>query len=282
MNIVKTNFLTADQTDAVLNLQKIVSEFDKTQDKVWLSNEINIDKNMPSFFMAYEHNTLAGFLTVFMPGKLLPEITAFTRPDYRQKGVFTKLLNEANEILRGYGVKEILFVVNNDSESGKLVIEKKQNTYSHTEARMVCDAAQKFQSALTFVPCAKNNVKVFAKIQMAVFNDKKSDYDFSDSLLNNPDREGYIAYLDKTAIGAFGLYFDKAADEVFLYGVGVMERYRGRGYGKQMLMFAQNIGLRRQSKVVLDVNVQNDTALNLYLKAGFSPIYKMNYFKHKI
>jgi len=282
MNIIKTNFLTADQTETVLNLQKIVSAFDKTQDNVWLSNEMNIDKKMPSFFMAYEDNKLAGFLTVFMPSKTLPEITAFTHPEYRQKGIFTKFLNEANEVLRGYGVKEILLVVNNDSESGKLFIEKTQNTYSHTEARMVCYTAQKFQSALTFVPCEKNNVKIFAKIQTSVFNDKKDDYDFSDSLLSNPDRKGYIAYLDHTAIGAFGMYFDKAADEVFLYGVGVMERYRDCGYGKQMLMFAQNIGLSRQSKVVLDVNVQNDTALNLYIKAGFSPIYKMNYFKHKI
>ncbi|HPG92454.1 MAG TPA: GNAT family N-acetyltransferase [Clostridia bacterium] len=281
MNIIKTNILSADQTKQIQDLQSLVSSFDRTQDNVWLSNEINIDKNMPCFFLAYEKNLLIGFLTTFMPSKEQPEITAFTRPDFRSKGVFTKLLDEAKNVLREYGVNEILLVINDDSESGKQTLQKLSHEYSHSEARMVCKTASNFQSALTFVECDKSNIKIFAKIQQAVFESKNED-NFSEALLVNPDRCGIIAYLDKTPIGCLGMYFDKMADEVFLYGVGVVDRYRGCGYGKQMLMYAQNVGLSRQSKVVLDVNVQNDTALNLYIKAGFKPLYKMNYYKHKI
>lgn len=271
--------LTKQQTAQIYALQAETNKFDGTNDSVWLSNELNYDKNLPSFFCAYDGEKLVGFLTAFVPDKDEPEITAFVAPEYRKKGVFTALYNSVLAVLKAEGITNGIFCVNKSSESGKAVLKRYQTDFLRSEARMICKKALQTDFSLTFKKCDKTDIAVLGRIRAAAFNEQDNLPNYLEAIVTNPQRAAYIASLDGEPLGVFAEYFDKEADEAFLHGVGVLQEYRGKGFGKQLLIFAQQIGLEKQSKVVLDVDLDNDTALNLYTKSGFTLLYQIDYYK---
>jgi ribosomal protein S18 acetylase RimI-like enzyme len=51
---------------------------------------------------------------------------------------------------------------------------------------------------------------------------------------------------------------------------GVLPEYRGRGYGRQLLLDAVDVLLRESSdRVVIEVATDNERALGLYRSCGF-------------
>jgi ribosomal protein S18 acetylase RimI-like enzyme len=57
----------------------------------------------------------------------------------------------------------------------------------------------------------------------------------------------------------------------FIYGIEVDEKYRGKGYGRS-IMLAGEEGCRRRGHSQLDLNVfgNNTTAINLYTSLGYT------------
>jgi ribosomal protein S18 acetylase RimI-like enzyme len=55
-----------------------------------------------------------------------------------------------------------------------------------------------------------------------------------------------------------------------VYDIDVDESYRGRGYGKAAMIFAEQEGRRRGlTRIALHVGARNDRARNLYRSLGF-------------
>ena len=68
------------------------------QNAVFLSNELNVDRTAPCFYLGYVkaeeksgEEKLVSFLSVFFPTKEDGEIVAFTHPGFRRQGYFTAL-----------------------------------------------------------------------------------------------------------------------------------------------------------------------------------------------
>lgn len=91
-----------------------------------------------------------------------------------------------------------------------------------------------------------------------------------------PDYFIYLAYLDKKAIGTFGLLlmptmmhpgFHKSA---ILDSVTILSIYRGQGYGKQMMQQALEISADAGCyKVTLSSNIRRNRAHKFYQSLGF-------------
>ena len=64
-------------------------------------------------------------------------------------------------------------------------------------------------------------------------------------------------------------------------GIGLRRRYRGKGYGAELLDAAIEKAARRFDKVVLYVREDNDRAINMYLRRGFvtKKIYSKGAYK---
>lgn len=282
MKINSTNQLNEIQKKQVESLQEQTLIHDKTANKIWLSNEINYDKNLPCFFLAYEGDFLVGFLSIFMPSKYLPEISAFVCPDNRRKGIFSELLYHALTTLKKENIEELLFVVNDASADGLTALNSYKAVLSHTENCMICNNfPPKSQNTLTFVRCDKNNAKLFNFIERSVFSETEDGENFVDALIKDDNRQGFICYKDGVAVGVFTEYFGESSDETFLYGVGILEGYRGLGYGKALLNYALRLGLSRSSKVILDVATTNEKALSIYYGAGFELSFSVSYYLWK-
>ncbi|MCY6958324.1 GNAT family N-acetyltransferase [Clostridium brassicae] len=280
MRIEKTNRLTENQMAEIFNLETIAFCEDNLENHAFLSNEINFDKIMPCFYMGYENDKIIAFLTTFMPTSYEAEILAVTHPQHREKGYFKKLFQAAKETLLLSGVNKILLVVEPKSTGGIGVLktfpdaklERSEYRMSHNGSENLSEYGQ-----LRFCDVNDGNKEIFAEITRDAFPDLEERSNFIDTVISSENRRGYIAYKEGIPVGVFDFNYEEG--DIFLYGVGIATQYRGKGFGKQMMGFALNEGLKECDKVVLDVDSENPTAFNLYRKCGFKIDFQVDYYR---
>ena len=285
MKIKKCSALTDDEKNEILDLENIAFKEDKLENHAFLSNEINFDKNLECFYMAYDNNKLVGFLTTFIPTSNEAELLSVVHPEYRQKGCFNMLLEAAKETLLCAGVKNILFVIETKSKTGLKALKKfKGCKIDHSEYRMSYEKSDNIPkyNDLSFSKVNYENKKIFSDITLEAFNDLDEDENdgFIDTVIECEDREGYIAYNNDIPVGVFDYNYEEG--DAFLYGVAIQSDYRGKGFGKQLIGFALEEGLKKRNKIVLDVDSNNPIAFNLYKKCGFKIDFQVDYYKYKI
>jgi ribosomal protein S18 acetylase RimI-like enzyme len=71
-------------------------------------------------------------------------------------------------------------------------------------------------------------------------------------------------------VGVLLLAHHRAAEHVELVYMGLLKKYRGRGWGRQIVQCAQVLARRaRVSRIVLAVDAANEPALRMYHSTGF-------------
>lgn len=283
VRVKKCSVLTESEKNEILNLENMAFKEEQLENHAFLSNEINFDKNLECFYMAYDDNKLIGFLTTFIPTSNDAEILAVVHPEYRQKGCFSMLFEAAKEILLCAGIKNILLVIETKSKSGLKTLKKfEEYKLEHSEYRMSyekSDTIPKYND-LFFSEVNYENKKIFSDITLDAFNDLDENDSFIDTVIECENRVGCIAYKNDTPIGVFDYNYEDR--DAFLYGVAIHGDYRGKGFGKQLIGFALEEGLKKRNKVVLDVDSNNPIAFNLYKKCGFKIDFQVDYYKYKI
>lgn len=286
MKIEKTYILTEEQKNNINNLQKICNDFENLKAEVFLSNEINFDKNIPCFFLGYEKEKLVAFLTIFLPTREEGEISASTHPDYRRQNNFKKLFKEAREVLKENGVPKVLFVAEPKSDTSKEVLKKIGKTELIRSEYTMSYSKEKFQkkknkSGLEFEIISEDNKKIYSQMTEEIFKMAEGTSDnFVENAINSPDREAYIGYLAKEKIGIFNMNYTD--DGVFLYGLGIRDCFKRKGYGEEFLNFALEKAFEKGEKAILDVDSDNMPAYNLYKKLGFKIEFQADYYEYYI
>ena len=82
----------------------------------------------------------------------------------------------------------------------------------------------------------------------------------------------FVIEVDGEPVGHLWLVERRDAYEptLIVYDIDVDERYRGRGYGKGAMIFAEEEARRRGlTRIALRVGVRNEVARNLYRSLGF-------------
>ena len=87
----------------------------------------------------------------------------------------------------------------------------------------------------------------------------------------------YLAEIQGEIIGK--IHISITDNEGFIYGVGVLPDYRGKGYGREILCLALDILKKKQvDNIFLEVATENKKALGLYESCGFEEISVMDYY----
>lgn len=281
MTIVKTATLTPLQQSQIETLQTAAYKKHKLQNLAFLSNDINFDRQLPCFFLGYVGEQLVAFLTLFMPTRTEAEVTAFTHPDYQNKGCFGLLLDEAIAVLRRVRIRELLFAVEPQSRSAAAVLRTLGcSTLVRSEYRMRAASLRDVPDcgALQMFEVDQSNRQLFRAAVAAVYPKERDMDNFYDSVVSTDLRHGYILYSDRP-IGIFSLGLEHG--DSMLYGVGIAPEYRGKGYGKQLMGHAMREGFRFAKSMSLDVDSNNPVAYHLYLKCGFKVEFQVDYYSYK-
>jgi ribosomal protein S18 acetylase RimI-like enzyme len=235
----------------------------------------------PDKLFYYERGAVIGFAGLQDGAEV--EVYGMVHPAHRRKGIGRALFQAAQEEVRERGHAKLLLVVEEKSESGKAFAAAMGAQYCFAEYSMALDPAAVDRSRprhpeLQLRPASAEDAEVLVQLQAASFGDQEEEVRQSVAQgLRQPDRQYYIAGLHGKPIGSIriGRYEDSADFTAF----GVLPEYRGRGYGRQILLDCIDILLAEQWKrISIDVVTDNRNALGLYRSCGFRETTAYGYY----
>jgi ribosomal protein S18 acetylase RimI-like enzyme len=233
-------------------------------------------------FLYYENGTLVGFLPVYSFNSTEAEISGMVHPDYRRRGIFTTLYQEARAECQSRGLTEILLIVEQASSSGQAFARALGADYDHSEYKMVLGEPRllaRVDESLRFRSATPADIPLFVHITAVAFDFLEDDVNWYVAEKFGQAEEGfYVAELDGVVIGKIDVSF--SAHGGHIYGFAVLPEYQGRGYGRQILWHTiQEILARGYQHITLEVSVENKHALSLYHSCGFKETGSYDYYR---
>lgn len=284
MNIERCTALTEEQEAEIRLLHAACCAPEALQSEVFLSNELNFDRTIPSFFLGRTDGILTSFLTLFLPTRTEGEVTAFTMPAFRRSGQFRRLCAEAADVLKAHGVPSLLFAVEGNAAAGQAALSRIGCTeYQHTEYRMTLDCLPTASTCtdVAVIPVHDEHADRYRALVSAVFERERDNCDtYADATLQNPLREGFMLEADGAGIGVCQMNYEDGV--AFLYGLELLPAYRGKGYGEAFVRGVLQAVPRDRLPVILDVDSENQAALSLYRKLGFREVFRIDYHSMRI
>lgn len=270
-----------------------LEEFCKLKDKTNLKLELDFKQNMyknstlnsknNNEFLYYIDDVLVSYLSISCFGGNIGELNGMTHPDWRRKGLFSKLFKLAIDECKKRNFDKILLLSDKESNSGIKFIESVGSYYDFGEYRMKC-TNKSYTESISSVKLREAEAldrKEISRQNVIFFNDVEDSEDSSiESEEENPDDVVYIIQLDSKTIGKIAVKYYDDNTSAFIHGFGILPDYRGKGYGKSALKEVLHlIHEKNIFDIELDVECKNDTALNLYKVCGFVEKSVMNYYK---
>lgn len=250
MNIINTNMLTSNQYHDAKSLIELCQAADNSKGISFLEPEMNYIKEYPCFFLMYDGCSLVSFVSVFIPDEGVCEIYANTHPDFRGKGYFARLL-------------ELVKEKNGDFHIGKVYIVNDPSCESGTKALETIGAVLESSDYLMrYNNDIKPNPKKILDLQCEM----------------DGVNEKYSGFLGGTQVGHCYVEHNRGTASVF--GFWIEEKYRGNGYGTEMLLLLlEHLLLHGSSKILLHVNNANKAAHSMYFNHGFIHDEQIDYWR---
>jgi len=224
----------------------------------------------------WEGDSLLGFLGIYGYGSTI-ELAGMVAPDARRRGIATALLDAAAPLCRERGCREALLIVPRASTAGKRLALRRGAVLHHSEHALVLTGEPNsgpHDPTLGVRPATVTDVPFISRLLEIGFGHPAPD-DLV-GRLNLPDERVVIIELRGSAVGTLRLNRDGTGAGI--YGFVIDPHWQGRGLGRDALRCVctelRGEGARR---IGLEVAVDNDRALALYLAVGFTPVITEDY-----
>ena len=285
--------LNEEDCKAIKKLEAICCDEQKTNLKLELDYKMSLRRNsiknkIMTEFLYYENEFLVGYLGLCNFHGTSVEISGMVDPQFKRRGIFKKLYVLAVEEWKRMGPSEVLVLCDHTSRSGLAFIEEIGAEYGLSEYKM-CVNQRTLQ--------VKHALAV--KLRLATSEDS-AEIDRQSSIYfgtleeedDNKEQEGYkektpiavddnfISYMAEVQGQIMGkIHISITNNEGFIYGFGVLPKFRGKGYGREVLCSALEIFKRENvDNIFLEVATENKNALELYESCGFEEISVMDYY----
>ena len=279
-------------------LQNICKKIDKSELKLELDYKLALvnettDINNINEFMYFIGDELIGYIGIFsFSGKTTTlEVNGMVHPEHRRKGIFSTLYKLLISEAERRNTKEIMFLSDRESLSGQKFIKKTGAEYKHSEYEMYLDyefvSKNKFLKEIEIRKATNSDSHEISRQNTIYFSEeshnpiKKDSIDIDLTFIpEEEEKRGVIAYIainNNEVIGKVHLQIYEGVGGIF--GLGVLPEYRGKGYGRTILILAVNMLKEKGAKkIMLQVESKNFNALNLYKSCGFYETSVMEYY----
>ncbi|MDF2935800.1 MAG: acetyltransferase [Paenibacillaceae bacterium] len=284
-SIVIKQYITGTQFAEINRLEAICRSQDSTNLKLETEYRLNRPKSgTPGItelneFLYYADGELVSYLGIASFGGNAAELNGMTHPDFRRKGIFTRLYGLALEECRKRSFDKILLLSDGKSASGQAFIRSVSGAYDFSEYRMRLEHVGPAEPSELVVLRKANNgdVPELERLEAVIFGDVGED-----KVL--PEEEElrnefiYMVERDRAVIGRIKItYSDSPA---FISGFGIVPEARGQGFGKAALREALHLIRERNiPQAELDVECKNGNALHIYTSCGFREMSVMDYYQ---
>lgn len=233
-------------------------------------------------FMYYEEDKLIGYIGICDFGGEALEVNGMVHPKYRRMGVFKKLFSLVKDEWEKRKTQKMLLLSDNNSTSGMEFINSTGAIYRNSEYEMFLKSNTKENTStprLILRKATNADAKEIAWQNSIYFN-----IEFKEEVTIIPEEEEklgttiYIAEVKGKIIGKVHLGINGQVGGI--YGLGILPEYRGKGYGRDLLISAiEKLKEQNLKDIMLQVVVANKRALNLYKSCGFQETSTMNYYE---
>lgn len=231
---------------------------------------IYIDPNIKSFYLEYEDKKLIGFLSLFYVDTKNIEIVAFIHPEFRNKGYFTKLFNEAKSVIPSN--LDILYQIPANLVDKKS-LNRKGYIFHHGEEELINRVLNNTSNVLNKLKI--EDIPATAKIISESFESTiEEEIEFLNSLNEQSNTTSLVLKENNKVVGfiAVSNTADLKTSHVFAFCVD--KDYRSKGFGKKML----NNLPQNPEGYVLRVEYSNIRAKKLYTETGFKVLSRTDFY----
>lgn len=245
--------------------------------KLNLIPERSTEAELADRFLYFEQGALVGFLG--LDGTPEVELCGCVDPAYRRRGIGSLLLAAASEICKQRGLASVLVICEQASRSGKAFLAPLAAPIRSAEYRMRCAVSSwpPPRRPLELREAGPGDLPALARIIGSAFGNPPEvvEQRIKADLLVGGQRY-FIGVSDGRPVSGLKLFFENG--RAYVYAFGVAAELRGGGYGRATLV--QTLEMLRDGgwpEVLLEVDVDNEVALNLYRRCGFDIITQYDY-----
>nr|WP_239558637.1 GNAT family N-acetyltransferase [Peribacillus deserti] len=235
--------------------------------------------NKHSFF---DQGRLIGFIGVYDFGSKV-ELCGLVHPEYRRKGIFTSLYQNALEEIKAKHFREILFNAPVNSQSGKQFLKRVPFNYAFSEYQMKWqEAVLNIEMDVVVRPRTEEDTKLEIELDARCFGLRREEAArFNMETRKERNQHSYIIEHEEEAVGKIRVSCFNQKDS-WIYGFSVLPEFQGKGIGRQVLKTV--ILQERESghDIYLEVEAKNEHALRLYTSCGFQPFNTQEYYRYSI
>ncbi|SFB13860.1 MULTISPECIES: GNAT family N-acetyltransferase [unclassified Bacillus (in: firmicutes)] len=271
--------LTKQQLSEIKELQNKCEQFEPLKLKLNWDMLASREDDKRNDFLHYENGKLVGFLGIYGFGNKV-ELCGMVDPEYRRKGIFTKLFNKASDEIKSRHFRLILLNAPASSLSAKGFLANIPHQQHMTEYQMKWegDKAEVEESGVTLRKSTESDVELEITLEVACFGFLPEEArEFNQQVKSEGSDEFYIVESEGVSVGK--LRVGRTGGEAWIYGFAVLPDYQGKGIGRKALKLTVAKEVKEGYPVFLEVEAKNANALRLYESCGFQTFHAQEYYE---
>lgn len=227
----------------------------------------------------YDNDKLIGYLRTYFFYANACEVAVMVDPAFRRRGIARAMLNEIIPTLQIEQIKNLFFSSPKDLNQDWL--SALTFTFHGSERQMQYDPQKPI--SVSFKPAAirlatQKDIPILIELDDICFPNKKPDAEeVFRNLLSTNNCSIFVLTQDQRIVGKAHVF--KESDRARITDIGVLPEYRGRGLASTLIKYCINHALiNNKAKIVLDVELTNESALKLYDGLGFRIVNAHDYW----
>jgi ribosomal protein S18 acetylase RimI-like enzyme len=231
-------------------------------------------------FFHYEDGRLVGFLGTYGFGNKV-ELCGMVHPDYRRKGIFSRLLTIGLEEVKKRNIRTILLNTPTDSHTAKGFLKNTPCTFSFAEYQMKWQKTELTEDPSVTIRSSFSNDDWEMEIQLDVLGFGLNESEASEMnrrIRENSSDQRLIIEVEGETAGKMRV--SESNGEAWIYGFVVFPELRGKGIGRKALSKVVKIEDHKGLSIFLEVEAKNAHALGLYESCGFRSYHSQDYYEY--
>ncbi|WP_257348607.1 GNAT family N-acetyltransferase [Pseudalkalibacillus decolorationis] len=269
--------LNQPQLKDIEELQRVCEAEDQIQLKLNWEMLRSRDENEKNDFLYYENGMLVAFVGLYGFGNKV-ELCGMVRPDFRRRGIFTNLFNEALQGIRQQNYKEILLNAPSNSKSAKEFLKRISCEYSISEYQMKWSEMDLVvEESVTIRPTLPEDLEAEIQLDVRCFGfEEMSASEYNTRITRDRTQKRYMIETEGNTVGKIRV--SHMDEEAWIYGFAIFPECQGKGIGRKALMKIIMKEHQVGYPIFLEVEAKNAHALGLYESCGFKSFHTQDYY----